>query len=41
LTAGKVADEKTSPDRVFLRGWNDGVAFAENQLDKILKGQAA
>ena len=35
LRAGKVTDEKASPDRVFLRGWNDGVAFAEMQIDKI------
>jgi hypothetical protein len=37
LIAGKVPDEKTSPDRAFLRGWNEGVAFAEMQIDKILK----
>lgn len=35
LKAGRVADEKASPDRPFLRGWNDGVEFAENQIDKI------
>jgi uncharacterized protein YeaC (DUF1315 family) len=41
LIAGKVPDEKTSPDRAFLRGWNEGVAFAEMQIDKILKDGAA
>jgi uncharacterized protein YeaC (DUF1315 family) len=40
LIAGKVPDEKTSPDRAFLRGWNEGVAFAEMQIDKILKAEA-
>lgn len=35
LRAGKVADEKLSPERAFLRGWNNGVEFAENQIDKI------
>ena len=35
LKAGKVADEKLSPDRAFLRGWNEGVEFAQNQIDKI------
>jgi uncharacterized protein YeaC (DUF1315 family) len=39
LIAGKVPDEKTSPERAFLRGWNEGVAFAEMQIDKILKAQ--
>src|SRR4051812_48805640 len=34
LIAGKVPDEKTSPDRAFLRGWNEGVAFAEMQIEK-------
>ena len=35
LAAGKVADEKLSPERAFLRGWNEGVVYAENQIDKI------
>ncbi|MGY3609911.1 MULTISPECIES: hypothetical protein [unclassified Bradyrhizobium] len=41
LAAGKVADEKLNPDRVFLRGWNEGIAFAAQQLEKIIKGAAA
>lgn len=36
LRAGKVADDKASEARVFLRGWNDGIAFAEMQLAKIV-----
>lgn len=35
LNKGRVPDDKASPDRVFLRGWNDGVEFAQNQIDKI------
>ena len=43
LRASKVADDKTSENRVFLRGWNDGVAFAEMQLAKIVgkEGEAS
>jgi hypothetical protein len=36
LKAGKVADERLNPDRAFLRGWNEGVAFAEMQIRKIM-----
>jgi len=36
LKAGKVADERLNPERAFLRGWNEGIAFAEMQIKKIL-----
>ena len=37
LRAGKIADEKLNPDRAFLRGWNEGIAFAEMLLAKIVR----
>ena len=44
LKAGKVPDERLQPQerRAFLRGWNEGVAFAEMQVEKIFgKGPEA
>jgi len=37
LAGGKITDDLMSSDRPFLRGWNQGVEFAENQINKILK----
>ena len=36
LAAGKVPDEKASEKRVYLRGWNGGLEFAQAQLAKVL-----
>ncbi|MEH2508672.1 hypothetical protein V1291_000026 [Nitrobacteraceae bacterium AZCC 1564] len=30
LQRGKVSDGKLSPERAFLRGWNEGIEFAES-----------
>lgn len=35
LKAGKVAPDKLSDEWVFQRGWNEGIEFAERQMDKI------
>lgn len=39
LVAGKVADDKLSEQRAFLRGWNEGVAFAELMLKHVSGGK--
>ena len=39
LTAGKVAPEKVSDEYAFQRAWNEGIEFAERQLQKILSEQ--
>jgi hypothetical protein len=36
IAAGKVPDEKTSENRVYLRGWNGGIQFVEEQIKKVL-----
>lgn len=36
LTAGKVPDDRASEERVFHRGWNGGVDFAERMLRRVL-----
>ena len=40
LKAGKVAPERVSEEYAFQRAWNEGIEFAERQIDKIL-GAAA
>jgi hypothetical protein len=35
LKAGKVAPDKLSDEWVFQRGWNEGIEFAQMQIDKI------
>lgn len=35
LKLGRIPDNDPSLKYEFRKGWNDGVAFAENQLDKI------
>lgn len=40
LRAGKVAPDKVSEEYAFQRAWNEGIEFAERQLDKIF-GKAA
>jgi hypothetical protein len=36
MTLGKVPDEKLSADRVFHRGWNEGIEFVEALIKKVL-----
>ena len=36
IAAGKVPDERLSERRVFLRGWNEGIEFVEDQIKKVL-----
>jgi len=36
IAAGKSPDEKTSENRVYLRGWNGGLEFVEAQIEKVL-----
>jgi hypothetical protein len=36
LAKGKVADDRQSDERVFLRGWTAGVDFAERMLCRVL-----
>jgi hypothetical protein len=36
IKAGRVPDEKASENRVYLRGWNGGLEFAETHLAKVL-----
>lgn len=36
LKAGKVAPEKVSDEYAFQRAWNEGIEFAERQLNKIV-----
>lgn len=36
IAAGKAPDEKASENRVYLRGWNGGVEFVEEQIKKVL-----
>jgi hypothetical protein len=40
LKAGKVAPDKLSTEWVFQRAWNEGVEFAERQLDKTIRETA-
>jgi hypothetical protein len=35
LAAGRIADGDKSLDYAFRRGWNEGVEFAQNQVNKI------
>jgi hypothetical protein len=37
LELGRVPDNKLDPERVYLRGFNDGVKFAQEHLDRALK----
>jgi hypothetical protein len=36
ISLGKVPDDKASPDRVFLRGWNAALEFVDEQTKKVL-----
>jgi len=36
LTSGRVPDNRLSDTRVFYRGWNEGVDYAERMLRKVL-----
>jgi hypothetical protein len=38
LKAGKVAPDKVSNEWAFQRAWNEGIEFAERQLEKIVGG---
>ena len=40
LQAGKVKPEFVSTEYAFQRAWNEGIAFAERQIDKIATQQA-
>lgn len=40
LELGRVADDKLSEERVYLRGFNDDVKFAQKHFDQIEKGKA-
>jgi hypothetical protein len=37
LELGRVPDNKLDPQRIYLRGFNDGVKFAQEQLERALK----
>jgi hypothetical protein len=36
LKAGKVSPEKVSTEYAFQRAWNEGIEFAERQIDRIV-----
>lgn len=36
LASGRVPDNRLSDTRVFYRGWNEGVDYAERMLRKVL-----
>lgn len=37
LAAGRLADDDKTLVYEFRRGWNEGVEFAQNQINRILK----
>ncbi len=39
LTAGKTPDERASEQRIYLRGFNGGIDFAEQMIAKVLQGE--
>jgi hypothetical protein len=41
LAAGRIKDDDPSLRYEFRRGWNDGVEFAQNQVDKIFGKEGA
>jgi hypothetical protein len=41
LAKARIPDDRNAADWPFPRGWNAGVEFAENQINKILKDAAA
>ncbi len=39
LTAGRRAEHKLTDARESLRGWNEGLAYAEKVLKEVLEGK--
>ena len=39
LSSGRVPDNRLSDTRVFHRGWNEGLDYAERMLRKVLGEQ--
>ena len=37
LAAGKQPEHKLTDQRAFLRGWNEGLAYAEKVLKEVLE----
>lgn len=41
LSLGKVDPDKVSTEYAFQRAWNEGISFAERQLEAVLKERQA